>query len=92
MHCPVLLRRRCPEPRQPSGRGRRGAAAAEAMDVDGGAAPRGGGARSAAAAAAAADVEQLTAMGFSARQARDALEECDFDVEAAIEWLVAHCM
>lgn len=67
------------------------------MDVDEqpwGAAARSGGGRagSAAAAAAAADVEELVAMGFSAKQARDALEESSGDVEAAVEWLVANCM
>lgn len=51
------------------------------------------GARAAALeAAAAADVAQLVAMGFSAKQARDALDECGGDVEGAIEWLVQHCI
>lgn len=48
--------------------------------------------RAAAAAAAAADIEQLVGMGFSKRQARDALEECSYDVAAAVEWLVANCL
>ena len=52
----------------------------------------GGGAAAAAAAAAAADVEQLVAMGFSSRQAREALEEADNNMEAACEWLVANCV
>lgn len=82
---PLPLQCRKPEPRAGSGRSRRGTAA---MDVDG---PTGGGA-AAAAAAVAADVEQLVGMGFSAKQARDALEESGHDLEAAIEWLVAHCI
>lgn len=52
----------------------------------------GDGRRAAAAAAAAADIEQLIGMGFSRRQARDALEECSHDVAAAVDWLVANCM
>lgn len=51
-----------------------------------------GGRAAALEAAAAADVAQLVAMGFSAKQARDALEECGGDVEGAIEWLVQHCI
>ncbi len=35
---------------------------------------------------------QLVAMGFSAKQARDALDECSGDMEGAIEWLVQHCI
>ena len=31
-------------------------------------------------------------MGFSARKAREALQETHHDVEAAIEWLVANCV
>lgn len=51
-----------------------------------------GGRTAALEAAAAADVAQLVAMGFSTKQARDALEECGGDVEGAIEWLVQHCI
>lgn len=92
VHRPAPCHRK-PEPRGNGGRGTR----ASDMDVDEqpwGAAARSGGGRagSAAAAAAAADVEELVAMGFSAKQARDALEESSGDVEAAVEWLVANCM
>ena len=51
----------------------------------------------AAAAAAAegaaldADVEQLMSMGFEERQVRDALEEANGDVQAAVDWLMEHC-
>ena len=31
-------------------------------------------------------------MGFSAKQARDALEECAFCSEAAVEWLLVNVM
>jgi hypothetical protein len=31
-------------------------------------------------------------MGFSAKQARDSLDEAQGDVAAAVEWLVANCM
>jgi len=34
-------------------------------------------------------IDSLTGMGFSQRQAKDALEETGGDVEAAIEWLMA---
>jgi Holliday junction resolvasome RuvABC DNA-binding subunit len=49
-------------------------------------------AAAAAAAAVAADVEQLVSMGFSSRQAREALEEADYNIEVACEWLVANCV
>lgn len=72
--CAMVRPCRAPQPRVPSSR--RGGGG-------------GGGASAAAAAAAAeADVAQLMGMGFSAKQARDALEEAGGDVEAAIEWLV----
>jgi Holliday junction resolvasome RuvABC DNA-binding subunit len=48
--------------------------------------------RIAASAALAADMQELVSMGFSSKQARDALEEASGDVEAAAEWLVANCM
>ena len=84
--------RRKPEPRAASGRARRGAAAAAAAMEAELPAGGGGGRAAAVAVAAAADVEQLVGMGFSAKQARDALEESGHDLEAAIEWLVAHCI
>ena len=31
-------------------------------------------------------------MGFSNAKAKEALEECDNDVDAAIEWLVVNCI
>ncbi|GFR45105.1 hypothetical protein Agub_g6482 [Astrephomene gubernaculifera] len=34
----------------------------------------------------------LTAMGFTPRKARGALQECHFNVEAAVEWLFANCV
>lgn len=37
-------------------------------------------------------VAELQAMGFSAKQARDALEECAFCSEAAVEWLLVNVM
>ena len=43
-------------------------------------------------AALPADVDALAAMGFSKRQAAEALQEVGHDVEAAIEWLVANCV
>lgn len=74
-------------------------AAAEAMAVDGPwLAPQpppactDGDTRQASRAALAADAQELVSMGFSAKQAREALEETGGDVEAAAEWLVAHCM
>ncbi|KAG2488371.1 hypothetical protein HYH03_013060 [Edaphochlamys debaryana] len=39
-----------------------------------------------------AAIQQLTAMGFTPRKARGALRECDFNVEAAVEWLFANCV
>lgn len=59
--------------------------------------PRGGG-RSATRGSArgGADTAEalttLTAMGFTPRKARGALQECDFNVEAAVEWLFANCV
>jgi hypothetical protein len=52
----------------------------------------GGPARGAADVALAADVATLTAMGFGARRAREALEEAGGDVEGAVEWLMASCV
>lgn len=70
-----------------------GSAAAEAGPSSRGGGSGAQGARQAALeAAAAADVAQLVAMGFSAKQARDALDECSGDMEGAIEWLVQHCI
>lgn len=46
--------------------------------------------RAASAAVAAAEgLEVLTALGFTAAQAEDALAECSGDVQAAAEWLLA---
>lgn len=59
------------------------------------AAPAAGGDSGHAAASAAAleaDVQELSAMGFTASQARDALEESGGNMEAAVEWLVANCV
>lgn len=42
--------------------------------------------------AACADVETLVAMGFSKRQAEEALDEADGSVEGAAEWLMVHCI
>lgn len=46
----------------------------------------------ASAAALSADVATLTAMGFGERQARDALEEADGNIDMAAEWLMTHCV
>ena len=40
----------------------------------------------------AANVSALVSMGFGRRQALDALEEANGSVEAAIEWLMVHCV
>jgi hypothetical protein len=44
------------------------------------------------AAVAVADVAELMAMGFTAKQAKDALEDADGNVEAAANWLVGNCL
>ena len=36
-------------------------------------------------------VEQLKAMGFDAKKARDAVLETGGDVEECVQWLVANC-
>lgn len=38
------------------------------------------------------DISTLMAMGFGERQARDALEEADGNLEIAAEWIVSHCI
>jgi uncharacterized UBP type Zn finger protein len=48
--------------------------------------------KSAADAVAAANVRQLQEMGFSARQAQQALEENGQDLDAALEWLAENCI
>ncbi|KAK9806836.1 hypothetical protein WJX72_004445 [[Myrmecia] bisecta] len=73
------------------GRGKKSAAAAEPMSLDGDEAAADV-AASTAAAGLQADIAQLQAMGFSKAQAKDALEEANYDVEGAIEWLVANCI
>lgn len=40
----------------------------------------------------AARLDVVQAMGFDALKAREALEETDCDVDAAIEWLLASCV
>lgn len=40
----------------------------------------------------AANVSALVSMGFGRRQALDALEEANGSVEAAVEWLMVHCV
>ena len=47
---------------------------------------------STANAVAAANVQQLCEMGFSAQQARQALEECGQDLETALVWLTENCI
>jgi hypothetical protein len=62
----------------PGGTDERNEAHGEAMELEG--------------AADAADLATLVAMGFSERQARDALEEAGGNIDAAAEWLVVHCV
>lgn len=40
----------------------------------------------------AANVQQLVEMGFSAKQAAQALEECSHDLDMALEWLAENCI
>ena len=49
-------------------------------------------AKAALGAAVAADIETLVGMGFGERQAKDALEEADGNVELAADWLMKHLM
>ncbi|KAL3142940.1 hypothetical protein ABBQ38_003225 [Trebouxia sp. C0009 RCD-2024] len=46
----------------------------------------------AAHAALDVDISQLQGMGFSKSKAKEALQENNHDLEAAIEWLVANCI
>ena len=39
-----------------------------------------------------AGVQQMMEMGYSRAKARDALQECNCDVEAAIEYLAVACV
>lgn len=46
-----------------------------------------------------ADARKLTedscgiqGMGFSRAKAKEALEECNFSVDAAVDWLVSNCV
>ncbi|CAL5223286.1 g5774 [Coccomyxa viridis] len=39
-----------------------------------------------------ADMSQLQGMGFSKTKAKEALEECHYRLDMAVEWLVSHCV
>ena len=39
-----------------------------------------------------ADVAMLTSMGYSKRHAKEALEENEHNVQAAIDWLLVNCV
>ncbi|CAK0784827.1 hypothetical protein CVIRNUC_008031 [Coccomyxa viridis] len=84
-------RRRCPAAKQPGSAPKQRAKVKRSKPKSRGADDSGALAE-AELTALEADISQLQGMGFSKSKAKEALEECHYRLDMAVEWLVTHCV